>query len=571
MLRRLADVPAGVRGCATSSPSASTASSPSSSSRARPLNQVVVDRYPLVDADATEADLADYTNWALDVYRQVERAVDAIHARGVVYGDLHLFNIMVRPDDAVALVDFEVAAPADEPTAAGSAQPGLRRPARPHRPGRRPVRPGLPAAGPVPAADRAAAAGPGQGGPPGRPHRRALPGAGGLPGRGGGHGEPGTRRRCAAPTRSPTPTVGARRRRPADRGDPRQRHARSGTTGSSPATSSSSGPAVGWAWPTAPRVSSTPCRHRGRPVPAARGVAGRPGQGSALRHAAAASTTACTGSPTRWSTWAGGADALELLDVCLRQPWRRLGTDLIGGLPGIGAQPGRLRRSHRRAGPARAAWRGGRAGRRPARRPPGRPDDQRRTATRTPGCCAAAPGRRCAAAPVRAPGDPALLDHAATALRHDLRRCVVRPDGALEVNEGWRTMPYLGRRAASASGWCSTSTSPTGPTSSSPRPARRSAGRPGPVLRPVRTVRRPRRHRALPRARPPRAAATDVSRRTVRRLAWHALPYADGLAFPGEQLLRLSMDLGHRHRRGAARRWARARTTTRSTCPSSRR
>lgn len=29
----------------------------------------------------------------------------------------------------------------------------------------------------------------------------------------------------------------------------------------------------------------------------------------------------------------------------------------------------------------------------------------------------------------------------------------------------------------------------------------------------------------------------------VRRLAWHALPYKGHLAFPGEQLLRLSMDL----------------------------
>jgi hypothetical protein len=30
----------------------------------------------------------------------------------------------------------------------------------------------------------------------------------------------------------------------------------------------------------------------------------------------------------------------------------------------------------------------------------------------------------------------------------------------------------------------------------------------------------------------------------VRRLAWHAMPYAGGLAFAGDQLLRLSMDLG---------------------------
>jgi hypothetical protein len=29
----------------------------------------------------------------------------------------------------------------------------------------------------------------------------------------------------------------------------------------------------------------------------------------------------------------------------------------------------------------------------------------------------------------------------------------------------------------------------------------------------------------------------------VRRLSWHALAYEEGLAFPGEYLLRLSMDL----------------------------
>jgi hypothetical protein len=40
-------------------------------------------------------------------------------------------------------------------------------------------------------------------------------------------------------------------------------------------------------------------------------------------------------------------------------------------------------------------------------------------------------------------GDGALLDLAATALRQDLRRCILRPEGDLQVNEGWRTMPYL--------------------------------------------------------------------------------------------------------------------------------
>lgn len=32
--------------------------------------------------------------------------------------------------------------------------------------------------------------------------------------------------------------------------------------------------------------------------------------------------------------------------------------------------------------------------------------------------------------------------------------------------------------------------------------------------------------------------------RQVRNLEWHALPFGDGMAFPGNGLLRLSMDLG---------------------------
>ncbi|MEK8104109.1 class III lanthionine synthetase LanKC [Micromonospora sp. M12] len=87
----------------------------------RPLNKVLVDRYPLIDADATDADRAAYARWARQTYEQVESVVAAIHERGLVYGDLHLFNIMIRPDDRVALVDFEVAAPI-----AGHRRPGLR-------------------------------------------------------------------------------------------------------------------------------------------------------------------------------------------------------------------------------------------------------------------------------------------------------------------------------------------------------------------------------------------------------------------------------------------------------------
>src|SRR5258708_21513468 len=45
------------------------------------------------------------------------------------------------------------------------------------------------------------------------------------------------------------------------------------------------------------------------------------------------------------------------------------------------------------------------------------------------------------------------------------------------------------------------------------------------------------RHEARPGSNDP------VVARPVRHLAWHGIPYDGGLAFPGEQLLRLSMDL----------------------------
>jgi hypothetical protein len=48
----------------------------------------------------------------------------------------------------------------------------------------------------------------------------------------------------------------------------------------------------------------------------------------------------------------------------------------------------------------------------------------------------------------------------------------------------------------------------------------------------------------LSRKHPPGAAGRDpVVADQVRRLTWHALTYRGHLAFPGDQLLRLSMDL----------------------------
>ncbi|KJY20941.1 serine/threonine protein kinase, partial [Streptomyces sp. NRRL S-444] len=46
---------------------------------------------PLIEADPDPEELASYTEWALTIHRRVTEAVEAVHARGVVFNDLLLF------------------------------------------------------------------------------------------------------------------------------------------------------------------------------------------------------------------------------------------------------------------------------------------------------------------------------------------------------------------------------------------------------------------------------------------------------------------------------------------------
>jgi len=78
-----------------------------------PLNTLFSEKYPLIGREPDPEAVREYTAWALGMQVKVERAVAALHERGVVFNDLHLFNIMVRPDDSVTLIDFEVAAPVE--------------------------------------------------------------------------------------------------------------------------------------------------------------------------------------------------------------------------------------------------------------------------------------------------------------------------------------------------------------------------------------------------------------------------------------------------------------------------
>ncbi|MDH6580517.1 class III lanthionine synthetase LanKC [Kitasatospora sp. MAP5-34] len=66
-------------------------------------------RNPATRAAAGPAASAAYTRTVLDILDQTERALATLHARGYVFGDLHPRNVMVRPDGRIALVDFEIA------------------------------------------------------------------------------------------------------------------------------------------------------------------------------------------------------------------------------------------------------------------------------------------------------------------------------------------------------------------------------------------------------------------------------------------------------------------------------
>ncbi len=92
----------------------------------RTLNSFFAQRHPLLEPEPDPAAVADYTRWALRIHRAVEEAVTAVHSRGVVFNDLHMFNIMVGPDEeSVRLLDFEAAAHVDENHRQAIAHPGF--------------------------------------------------------------------------------------------------------------------------------------------------------------------------------------------------------------------------------------------------------------------------------------------------------------------------------------------------------------------------------------------------------------------------------------------------------------
>ncbi|HEX5566381.1 MAG TPA: class III lanthionine synthetase LanKC [Streptomyces sp.] len=533
----------------------------------KPLNSFFARRHPLIEADPAPERMAEYTEWALRVHRLVEEAVEAIHARGVVFNDLHLFNIMVSPDESsVVLLDFEAAAHVDEGRRQVLANPGFVAPA-----GRRGfdvdryalaclrIALFLPLTN-LFALDRGKAA-----------HLARLV----------------AREFPAVPREFLDEAVAEITRgwRPPARTG-RGGAAQEGTAGAAPGA-----PGEGYLpvhpadWPRsrdsmvrAVLASATPGREdRFFPGDIAQFA---PGGGVNLAHGAAGVLHAlaetggercpeaeewllrktkepATGAPLGFYDGLSGVAwtlerfghtdrALELADTILAQPWDGIAPDLYGGLSGLGLALEELAAATGegvlRDGALRCAQLvADRADRR------GRHADLPVTkGTPRAGLLYGASGEALLFLRLyERTGQPGLLDRAADALRRDLDRCVTSAGGALQVDEGWRTMPYLG--AGSVGIGMVLDDYAAHRQDERFEQARRDilqAARSRFYAQPglFRGVAGMVVHLARTTAGEPGDHGADL-RRQIDSLTRAAVPYQGHLAFPGEQMMRLSMDL----------------------------
>ncbi|MET9816818.1 class III lanthionine synthetase LanKC [Streptomyces sp. NPDC006355] len=516
------------------------------------LNTLFVERCPLVLPETTAMDTEGYTAWVLDMLDQVERAVDAVHARGLVVGDLHADNMLVRPDGRLVLIDFEGAADVTDPGSQRLAAPGFVVP-------RGLTGPDidryalaclrlflfLPLTNLFPLdagkarqlADEAARTFPV---PPGffDDAVRTITGDG-----------TGVRAASATPQRLEPDRQSWPRTRASladailaaatperdDRlfpGDVEQFTVPGGGLGLAHGAAG-----VLYALEVVgagrhPDHEEWLVRHALHPEPGARlGLYdGLHGVAYALGHLG------------------HREEATKVLDMCLGEQWQRLGLDLHGGLAGIGLNLQHFAAATgdpalRDAALAVAALVADRLG------PDDETDDETDDDAGTPTAGLLHGSTGPALMFLRLyehTGDPEFLDLAGTALRQDLRRCVLREGGSMEVDEGWRTLPYLGTGSAGIGlvldDYLAHRQDDTFQAASA---AIRTAatgrfyiqsglfqGLAGMIL-------------CLSRSHPPGAAAQrdPVVAAHIRRLSRHALAYRGHLAFPGEQLMRLSTDL----------------------------
>ncbi|MFI6338766.1 class III lanthionine synthetase LanKC [Streptomyces sp. NPDC050535] len=525
----------------------------------RPLNSYFAERHPLLSPDPDPAAVADYTAWALRINRMVEEVVEAVHGRGIAFNDLHVFNIMVAPDEqSVSLLDFEAAAPIEEDGRQVVAHPGFFAP--PDRRGADVDRYALACLRlalfmPVTTlfvVDRAKAAHLAEvilGQFPDVPRaflEEAVTEITRTPASSRAAGESSAAVSPSAVPSSPYATLAE----PGDWPYSRDSMVKAILASATPErddrlfpgdiTQFSEGGGLGVAYGAAGVLYALSQTGVDRyeegerwlldhtdPVPAGTplglydGIAGVAYVLGRLGHR---------------------QRALDLVDTVLHEKWHKLSSDLQGGLAGLGLVLDELGRT---AGEPELETRAAEVARiLQERLAEPRPATKKRRAGLMRG--ASGPAlfllRR-----YESTGDPALLASAAEALRRDLECCLVHPGGSLEVDEGWRTLPYLGDGSTGigmvlddylghaedepgdgkgefAQARAGILTASTSRFYAQPGMFQ---GRAGMVLHLSRT-----------------GAAPERVAEQVAGLGWFAMPYQGQLAFPGHQMMRLSMDLG---------------------------
>jgi hypothetical protein len=224
--------------------------------------------------------------------------------------------------------------------------------------------------------------------------------------------------------------------------------------------------------------------------------------------------------------------AVKIAGMCLDERWERLGHQLFDGLPGLALALFDVADAAGEPALADAAQRAAEIV----------ADGVRRGGDGPAGLMRGAAGKALLLIRMHErTGDPGYLDAAATAIAADLGQCVPDHAGGLQVSEGWRTLPYLKagsagigmvidellRHRADADLAAAAEKIATAASAGYYAQAGLFNGRAGLLYFLAG------RERLTPRA-----------RAHVTRLGWHAVAYQGGTGFPGDMLLRLSMDLG---------------------------
>ncbi|MFI1967938.1 lantipeptide synthetase [Streptomyces cinnamoneus] len=523
----------------------------------RPLNSFFAERHPLLAPDADPGAVADYTAWALRIHRAVEDAVERVHARGVVFNDLHMFNIMVAPDErSVTLIDFEAAAPASESGRQVVAHPGFVAP--PDRTGTDVDRYALACLRlalflPVTtllAVDRSKAA-----------HLAGV-----------------IAERFPVPREFLDEAVTEITRDTGTSGRPARAAGGTAARGTPPAGGGAAALPEPGDWPAARDsmvrailASATPDRDDrlfpgdiaqfsdGGGLGLAHGAAGvlhalaetgaeryEQGEQWLLDH----TRSAPPGTPLGlYDGLAGVAHvlhglghverAMDLTGALLAEKWQRLSSGLRGGLAGVGLALDHLAEATGDLSLRDHAVQAAQV-----------------LADRLAADQAAPSGRRRAGLMHGATGPallflrlhersgaPALLDLAGAALRADLAQCVRTPIGSLDVNEGWRTMPYLGDGSVGIGAVLDDYLAHRADEDlQEARSGILLAARSGFYAQPGLFQGRAGMIWHLARTTAPDATAGHLAAQ-ISALSWYAMPYEGELAFPGHQMMRLSMDL----------------------------